>query len=154
MTIPAPQYPSNPFTRIQYPPSILKNFFSRLKCLKESVNIGVAYFINAPYHKWFSLPIKKQTKLIRCYFQKYLRFSLLRETDSEKTFYGHWVKKNRVLSAFENLYHEWLYNPVQSFLYRSDNDRLEIERKWTATLKKSSSSEWSIINDFTKIEIL
>ena len=112
---PCPVYPRCPFTRIEYTNENIQLIKNTIANNNIKIDVSLQIFLNSPYKKWYNFIKKKRktnsTENIKKYFNKFLRFKLINNLDSQNTFVGYWVKKDQHNSIFEELYIEWLKIP-------------------------------------------
>jgi hypothetical protein len=157
MTVPTPTYPNNPFTRKPYSPEELRCFFQRVITLKLKVNVALKRFRDAPLLSLYRAVQRKQLhiaqKKMSKYFSKSLRFKLVKQTDSQCNFIGHWVRRSMQLSEFEKAYRNWIKTPVYiggpkgELVFNPVKDF-----RWTVVWRLPDES-WSVVSDNTAVTV-
>ena len=122
MITPSPSFPRNPFTRELFSPSELNAYFVRVTRIQLPVNIALKKFKASPYKNWYKClkrtSAKKKThnqiitQKIVSFLTKSMRYKLINQSNSECSFVGHWVIRNRPLSVFEKTYRDWIKAPI------------------------------------------
>lgn len=105
MNNPKPNFPFDPFTRMNFSPSDLDKIKNKIKELKLPVYIGLVEFLNCDYKKIYSTKNtdhKTMLKLVSI-LEKKLRFRIINLKNSQDCYLGIWVNKKDKYSEFEKL---------------------------------------------------
>jgi hypothetical protein len=135
---PKPTILHNPFNRIKYNKYVLKYIYNNIKLLKLKINISLRVYFNKLSDNIYN------TKHIIYIFNKYLRYKMINYEDSQGNYIGYWVKKNKKISDFENIYNELI--EINPFILGFNRLLLinPLYMQFNEILKEIPKEEWII----------
>lgn len=141
MSNPKPNYPFDPFTRINFTPEELEIIKKKIKDIKLPIYVGLVEFLNCDFKKLYSIQNTEYNTMIKIItiLEKKLRYRTINYKNSQDCFTGIWVSKKDKLSEFEKLlsvYHSTpehaiahingeimvMYNPKKDILMQKINN--------------------------------
>jgi hypothetical protein len=130
MNNPKPNFPFDPFTRINYTQKELDFIKNKIKELKLKIYIGLITFFNINYHKIYDPKKTHTTSSEMVYhiidnFGKTMRYKLINNKNSQDCYTGLWVPKNMQLSTFEYIFKQY-DNMLEQSIIRTRYDVLMI----------------------------
>jgi hypothetical protein len=106
MSNPSPQWPSNPFNRVQFEKRQLLQLGRQIKDTNLSVNCMIREFFNFLETKLRYVSIEKFSTCFVNYVSRNYRFRIINSKDSQCNYIGYWTQKDLPVSTFEMHYAE------------------------------------------------
>jgi hypothetical protein len=141
MSNPKPNFPFDPFTRINFTPEELDKIKNKIREIKLPIYVGLIEFLNCDFKKLYSVKNTEYNTMIKIItiLEKKLRYRTVNLKNSQDCFTGIWVSKKDKLSEFEKLlsvYHSTpehaianingeivvMYNPKKDILMQKINN--------------------------------
>lgn len=108
MSNPDPQWPSDPFTNVEFKKERLINMYDKIQYLDIEVNLAVKEFFKYLNSNMRYVKINKFSSCFIKFLEKKYRFKVINCIDSQENYMGYWVDKAVPESEFELNFKEYM----------------------------------------------